>query len=71
MSDWICARCGKNLHDVLKNDGVAFPIDLMGTKNRRWVCDNCVNRNEVSDDVLKFTNDISEVLNYKSVELKG
>ena len=71
MSDWICARCGKNLHDVLKTDGAAFPIDHMETKNRRWVCDKCVNRNEVSDDVLKLTNDISEVLNDKSVELKG
>ena len=67
MSDWICARCGKNLHDVLKTDGVAFSIDHMGTKNRRWVCDKCVNRNEVSDDVLKVTNDISKCLMIKAL----
>lgn len=62
MNNWICARCGKDLHEVMKSGGTAFPIDPKG-KNRRWVCGECIDRKEVPEDVFNVTNDISEVFN--------
>ncbi len=70
MSEWNCSRCGKDLHGAMRKGSAAYPIDPKGTQNRRWVCGNCINRNEISDDILDVTNDISEGLNGKSIVTK-
>lgn len=69
MSEFNCSRCNKDLYKILQNGGAIFPIDSKGTYNRRWVCNECVDRKEISVEVFDITNDISRALNNKNIKI--
>lgn len=54
----MCFKCGRK---PIENNLSMFPIDKKGTKNRRWVCNECISNKE-KQNIKKQTIDFIKTI---------